>query len=147
MTWWAWVVLGIVLAGIELVSPTGFYVIFFGVGALLVGVLGMLGVSGPAWVQWLMFTVLSIGSLAVFRQPLLQRMRRREVPHAEVDTLVGELATPLGDIRPGDVGRAELRGSAWAARNISAELLTQGRRCRVHRVEGLTIDIAPEGAQ
>jgi inner membrane protein len=107
--------------------------------------LGLIGVSGPAWVQWLMFTALSLGSLAVFRKPLLSRMRRTERPHAQVDTLVGELATPLADIGAGEVGRAELRGSAWAARNVSSDMLAKGQRCRVHRIDGLTIDIVSEG--
>ena len=147
MTWWAWVVLGIVLAGFELLSPGGFFVIFFGVGALLVGVLGLLGISGPAWVQWLMFTALSLASLRVFRKPLLQWMRRGETSRPQVDTLEGELATPLADIAAGEVGRAEMRGSAWAARNVSPVVLARGQRCRVQGVNGLTIDIVPEGVR
>ncbi len=37
MIWWYWVVLGLLLTGLELATPGGFFVIFFGVGALLVG--------------------------------------------------------------------------------------------------------------
>ena len=31
MTWWLWVALGLVLGAIELATPGGFFVIFFGV--------------------------------------------------------------------------------------------------------------------
>jgi len=147
MSWWAWIVLGIVLAGFELLAPGGFFIIFFGVGALLVGVLGLFGLTGPAWLQWLLFTLLSLGSLRLFRKPLLQWMRRGEVDRPRVDALEGELATPLADIPPGAVGRAEMRGAPWAARNVSQEPLSRGQRCRVHRVDGLTIDILPEGVR
>ncbi|MBL8142294.1 MAG: NfeD family protein [Acidobacteria bacterium] len=147
MSWLAWLVLGIVLAGLELLTPGGFFLIFFGVGALLVGVLDLFGVAGPAWMQWLMFTALSLASLRVFRKPLLEWMRRGEASRPQVDTLEGELATPLADIAVGEVGRAEMRGSAWAARNVSAEVLARGQRCRVRGVNGLTIDIVPEGVR
>ena len=40
-----------------------------------------------------------------------------------MDTLQGELATPLDDIPPGSVGRAELRGTTWAALNHDSRVL------------------------
>ena len=64
-----------------------------------------------------------------------------------VDSMVGETAVPLDDIAPGAVGRAELRGSAWSARNTSAVTLARGQRCRVVRVEHLMIFLEPEGAR
>ena len=75
MLWWHWAVLGLVLAALELASPGGFFIIFFGVGALVVGLLTFLGVGGPAWLQWLLFTILSLAALKLFRDPLLRHMR------------------------------------------------------------------------
>ena len=40
-------------------------------------------------------------------------------PGRDVDSLVGEIAMPLDDIVPGAVGRAELRGTVWSARNAA----------------------------
>ena len=77
MSWWLWVVIGILLVGIELLSPGGFYVIFFGLAALLVGALRGLGLADPAWLQWLLFSVLAVGSLLLFRQRLVKRWRKR----------------------------------------------------------------------
>lgn len=146
MLWWHWVAIGIVLAGLELVGPGGFFILFFGIGALVVGLMQLAGVAGPAWVQWLLFSAVAVVSLLVFRKPLLAWMRRFEKPHAPVDRLEGELARPVDDIPPGAVGRAELRGSVWSARNVSAGLLARGQRCVVQRVDGLTLSIVPEGA-
>jgi len=58
---------------------------------------------------------------------------------------VGETAVPMEDIAAGEIGRAELRGTVWSARNASAEPLVRGRRCRVVRVDGLLIHLEPEG--
>jgi hypothetical protein len=146
MLWWHWIAFGLVLAGFEVLTPGGFFVVFFGAGALMVGLLTLAGVAGPLWVQWLLFTVLSIASLALFRKPLLERLRAHD-DHGPVDALVGEVAVPVADIAPGAVGRAEMRGTGWQARNVSAVTTAKGQRCRVNRVEGLMIDIEPEGGR
>ena len=111
---------------------------FFGVGALVVGVLVGLDAAGPAWVQWLLFSGLSIGSLLLFRGRLLARFQAG-APGAPIDTLEGELAIPMDDLAPGAVGKAELRGTTWTAQNADDRPLARGQRCRVARVEGLTL--------
>ena len=60
MTWWMWMILGLLLLVAELATPGGFYVIFFGASAIVVGFLSLMGVPGPQWFQWLLFTGLSI---------------------------------------------------------------------------------------
>lgn len=142
---WQWLALGLVLAGIELLTPGGFFVVFFGVAGLAVGLLSLGGlVSSPVW-QWLLFSGLSVVSLLFFRNPLLRAMRGQERPHAPVDALVGEMAYPVADIPPGGVGKAELRGATWSARNVATAPLAAGQRCRVTHVDGLHISIQPEG--
>jgi inner membrane protein len=68
-------------------------------------------------------------------------------PGRDVDSLVGEIAMPLDDIVPGAVGRAELRGTVWSARNSSAIAIIRGQRCRVVRVDGLMIFLEAEGVR
>src|SRR5688572_29571794 len=106
MLWWHWIVLGLVLAGLEMASAGGFFIIFFGVGAIVVGVLTWAELSGPLWVQWLLFSILSLLSLAFFRNPLLRRMRA-SLPDEPVDALTSDIATVIDDILPGAIGRAE----------------------------------------
>jgi membrane protein implicated in regulation of membrane protease activity len=143
MIWWYWVVLGLTLAAIELATPGGFYVIFFAVGALAVGALRLAGVVQTAWIEWLLFPVIALVTLRLFRQPLLGRMRVNEGPDL-VDALVGEVAFAMGDIAPGQHGRAELRGSGWSARNVDTSTLIAGQRCRVVAVHGLMLDLRQE---
>jgi membrane protein implicated in regulation of membrane protease activity len=130
-----------VLLVIELATPSGFYVMFFGLGALTVGVLARLGMAGPAWMEWLIFTVASVAYLLLFRD----RLRRRiQPPIDNVDKLVGEIALPKERIAPGGVGRVELRGTTWTARNEGVAPAEPGQRSRVIGVTGLQLSIKPE---
>jgi membrane protein implicated in regulation of membrane protease activity len=143
MTWWMWVLAGLALFAFELLTPGGFFVVFFGVGALVVGLLSGLGlIHGP--VEWLIFSGVSIVSLLLFRKPLLEWMKRREVPRAPVDSLVGETAVLTEDLPAGGVGKAELRGTSWNVRAREGAGLTRGQRTKVERVDGLTLWVRAE---
>ena len=142
MIWWLWVALGIVLAAIELATP-GLFLIFFALGALIVGALSLLQLVTAAWAQWLLFPVLAVISMRLFRRPLMGRLQQNDSAD-RVDSLLGEVAVPSTDIAPGGHGKAELRGSSWNARNVAAVPLASGQRCRVVDVQGLMIDIRPE---
>ena len=142
MVWWMWLALGLALMVIELATPSGFFIMFFGLGALTVGILARFGAAGPIWMQWLLFTVFSVIYVLLFRGRLHEQVRHRHP--SEVDTLVGELAVPRERIPPGAVGRVELRGTTWTARNEATEAIEPGRRCRVMRVDGLLVLVHPE---
>lgn len=142
MTWWYWLFLGLILAGAEMLSPGGFYLLFFGIAALIVGALAGLDVVQALWLEWLLFSVLAVASLLLFRGPLL-RMTKHSPTH-NVDTMIGELAVLLDDLPPGHTGKAELRGSTWSARNVGTVPLVSGQRATVARVDGLTILVKPE---
>ena len=146
MVWWYWVVLGLLLAGLEIATPGGFFLLFFGVGALLVGGLGALGLGEPAWLQWLLFSLLSVASLVFFRAPLLRLMEARTPRTGDIDSLRGEVAVAMDGIPAGGLGRAQLRGTVWTARNLGSDPITPGERCLVTSVDGLTISIRREGA-
>ncbi len=143
MIWWLWLVIGLVLVGVELVTPGGFFVIFFGVAALVVGILVRVGVAEAAWVQWLLFSVLSVVSLAMFREPLMRRFKLAG-SGPPVDSLVGETCTVVQPPGADGYGKVELRGTTWTAR-AAGGAFTAGQRCRVERVDGLTVWIGPEG--
>ncbi len=142
MSWWLWVVFGLVLAAIELATPGGFFVIFFGVAAVVVGLLDASGLVAAPWMQWLLFPVIALISLRLFRRPLLALLSTREP--GPVDSLIGEVAIAETAIEAGQHGRAELRGTSWKARNVAGAVIIAGQRTRVTAVDGLTLDISPE---
>ena len=145
MSWWHWLAIGLILILLELAASGGFYVIFFGVAAIAISALHLFGLAGPLWLQLLLFSVFSVAALMLFRRPVL-RLIQPEGP-ADVDSLVGDIAFPIEDIAPGAVGRAELRGTVWTARNGTSSVLTRGERCRVVSVDRLMIFLEPEGVR
>jgi membrane protein implicated in regulation of membrane protease activity len=143
MYWWLWLVLGLIFVGLEVLTPGGFYVLFFGIGALAVGSLAGFGWGGPIWFQVLLFSAISLLSLLCFRPHLVRATRSKERPDP-IDTLEGEIALLVDDLPPDAVGRAELRGTTWTVRNGGQRPLVRGQRCRVSRVDGLTLWIRGE---
>lgn len=140
MAWWLWILLSLGLLVVELVTPGGLFALFFGAAALLVALLAAIGV-GAVW-QWLLFSVASLVFVATLRRPLQDRLQRG--PAGAVDSLVGEEAVLLDDLGAGATGRVELRGVPWSARAASGIPLRAGQRCRVERVDGLTLWIRAE---
>ena len=144
MAWWIWILGGLALLAFELLTPGGFFVVFFGVGALVVGLLSGLGIVQAGSVEWLLFSAVSIVSLLLFRRPLLEWMKRREGPRAPVDSLVGETAILTEDLPAGGIGKAELRGTSWSVRAREGAGLRRGQRTRVEQVDGLTLWVRVE---
>ena len=144
MTWWPWAFLGLFLLGSEIVTPGGFYMLFFGIGALVVGALVGLGMIHSEWMSWLLFSVFSVASLVILRPPLRRLMTADRGNVSSVDTMGGETAIVLDDLPPGATGKAECRGSTWNAHNAGDKPLLKGQRSLVDRVDGITLWIKPE---
>ena len=137
-----WLAGGLALVVLEVATPSGFFIIFFGLGALTVGVLARFAVVEAWWAQWLIFTALSVVYLALFRGRLQSKFQNP--PQASMDSIVGVLAVVQERLAPGAVGRVEVRGAAWSARNTSDAALDVGQRCRVVSVDGLLLTVVPE---
>jgi membrane protein implicated in regulation of membrane protease activity len=126
----------------ELVTPGGFYILFFGLGGIAVGLLSVFEAAGPIWFQIVLFSIISVFSLWFFREKLLELTRGPSMDR--VATYIGETAVVLDDISVNGIGKAEMRGTPWNTRNVSGRPLARGERCKVERVEGLTIFVRAE---
>jgi len=140
MAWWIWLVLGLVLFVLEAMTPGGFYLLFFGVGAIAVGLMTVAGMDVAFIWQGLLFVAVSVIALLLFRKPLLARFQHG-MPKGKVDSIVGETAKALDEIAVGAIGTAELRGAAWSAQNVGDVPIARSTRCRIERVDGLTLHI------
>jgi len=144
--WWHWLVLGLVLIAAELAAAGGFFIIFFGIAAVIVGLLDSAGVVHDLAVELGLFVVLSVTSLALFRSRFLKWFQA-DPQRPPVDSLIGEVGVVLDDLGPGGVGKVELRGSSWSARTAGHLSIPRGSRCRVVRVDELMLYVEPEGAR
>ena len=145
MLWWHWLLLGLVLTALELAAAGGFYIVFFGVAAIIVSLLVFMGIGGPLWFQLLLFSALSVASLLFFRNPIMRKLNL-SAGADNIDTLATETGSVIAAMAPGANGRVELRGTSWSARNIGTTSLPTGARCIVVREERLTLLVKSEEA-
>ncbi len=147
MLWWHWAILGFSLVGIEILTLGGlgnFYFLFFGMAALMVSGLTWAGLVEVAWLQWFLFAILGVISLLVMKKPLQNKRTLHGKDEPDVDTMVGEMATVLEALKPQALGKVELRGSTWNARNAGTTLLEKNTLAKIVRVDGLTLWIQAE---
>jgi membrane protein implicated in regulation of membrane protease activity len=144
MEWWGWAILGIACMVIEVHLTQDFTLFCVGVAAFVVTAVAAFAVDLPYWSHWLLFSALAVVVLLTVRKPLLGRLRPDRGRDADFDYLLGEVATPSEDLAGNGVGKAELRGSVWTVRNAEPTNLNKGQRCRVTRIEGLTLWIKAE---
>ncbi len=138
VTWWMWMLLALLLAAIEILTPGVLLAVFFAAGAALVAILDLAGIRMGFAGQGLIFVSGSVCALLFLRKPLLQRFQVGQ-PTERVDNMVGETAQALEDIAADAFGKAELRGAAWNVHNIGDRPIARSSRCRVERIEGLTL--------
>jgi membrane protein implicated in regulation of membrane protease activity len=133
---WSWVILGLVLMGLELVAP-GAFLLWLGFAALLTGILDWtFGLSWQAAV--LVFAVLSVGAVLVGRVATRDRNDEegdRPPLNRRAQSFVGRVFTLESPIVSGS-GRIRVDDSSW---RIVGPDAPAGANVRVVRVEGATL--------
>jgi membrane protein implicated in regulation of membrane protease activity len=137
-------VLGIGLLGVEMfVIDAQFYLVFIGLSAAVVGLLGLFGVDLPQWAQWLVFSALAVAAMVGFRKRLYQQVRG-SAGHVDERLTVGDRVVVTARLEPGQSGRVDYRGTSWTARNTGAAAIEAGREAVIAEVDGLTLHVTAE---
>lgn len=142
LLWWHWIVLGIALMLLELAVPA-FFLIWFGVGALVVGfVVLAIPALGFAWqiIAWILCSLAFIWLWFKVFKPSLFKTRAGMSRGA----VVGEIGLVTRDIRPFEKGQIRfqkpvLGDETWEA--LADEEIRTGERVRVLDVEGNTLKV------
>jgi serine/threonine protein kinase/membrane protein implicated in regulation of membrane protease activity len=142
MPWAIWIIAGLVLMAVEVHYTRDFTLFCFGISALLVGLMSILG-AVDIWTQWISFAALSTALLFSAREWLRRKMLSRP-GSAELENILGQSAIPLDDLPAYGFGKAELRGTTWSAHNATHMKIVRGQRCKVMKIQGLTLWIMPE---
>lgn len=141
---WGWAVLGIVLLAVEIMVAGTLYALWFGIAAFCVATLVWLAPETPYAVQFLVFSVLSLGSLAIWRRFYKKTETHYRVGQAQGEEIgrVGEVIEATGPAQNGSIRFAQgLMGSReWVA--LSDEPIEAGSHARVVAVEGNTLRIS-----
>ncbi|MBA1155779.1 NfeD family protein [Microvirga mediterraneensis] len=133
---WAWIILGVVLIGVELLAPGSFF-LWLGLAAIMTGMLdALLGLSWQA--AALLFALLSVGSVILGRYVT----RSKTQPETEAaplnqrgHSLIGRVFTLETPIKDGE-GRIRVDDSSW---RVTGADRFAGAKVRVVRIEGSTL--------
>lgn len=139
LLWWHWMVFGMGLALVEL-ALFSFFIIWFAVGALLVGVvLALLPNLGFA-AQILLWTAVSVAMTVLWFKFFRPANRTRS---GQADEVLGEIGVLLSAIEPvgSSSGRSEVRfqkpimgAERWTC--LADEPIAAGTRVKVLAVDG-----------
>jgi membrane protein implicated in regulation of membrane protease activity len=140
MAWWSWCILGFVLLGLELLAiDAQFYLVFAGVAAIVVGLLGLVGIALPEWAQWIAFAVLSLVAMFTIRRQIYEKLLSK--PGGKVSTDIHQHVVIGQALEPGKSCRIEYRGSGWTAINVGKEPIAAGGEARIESIDGLTLHV------
>jgi membrane protein implicated in regulation of membrane protease activity len=140
MAWWGWCILGMVLLGAELLAVDAqFYLVFAGLAAVTVGLLGLVGLELPVVGQWLAFAVLAVAAMFTLRRPIYAKLMNR--PFSNVNTDIDQRVVLTQELAPGKTCRIEYRGSGWTALNVGEQPIPPGATARIDSIDGVTLRV------
>ena len=140
MSWWGWMVIGILLLAAELFAVDAqFYLVFLGASAVVVGLALALGIALPVWLQWIVFGVLALACMFTVRRKLYY-MLRGHAPDVSASAVGQTLQIPQ-ELPPGGSCRTEFQGSTWNALNVDETSMAAGTVAKIDRIDGLTLHV------
>ena len=135
--WWHWAVLGIGLIIAELAVPA-FFIVWFGLGALLVSVVVLVAPSLGLTVQLLTWTVASVAMVVIWFRIFKPGMHKTRIGMSD-SNIVGEVGMLTRDVEPYQKGQVRFQkplvgSESWEC--ISDEVIKSGERVKVLGIEG-----------
>ncbi|GAB3485218.1 NfeD family protein [Azotobacter salinestris] len=143
MEWWHWVVGGIVLILLELAIPA-FFVIWFGLGALLVAGVLLLAGDLSLTAQLLVWTLSSLAMAALWFGVFRPGRQTTRIGTATGEA-IGEVGLLVAAVAPFERGRVRfqkpiLGAEEWAC--LAESAIPAGERVRVVSIEGSYVKVA-----
>ena len=141
MQWWIWLVFGVALILLELVLPT-FFILWFGIGAVLVSLIALLAPDLQLDMQvllWVLFS--SVTTVLWFK---LFRRKKADVRWT-ADSVLGEVGLLTASVSEFQKGRVRfqkpiLGNEEWTC--IADSDIAAGERVRLTAIEGNTARIS-----
>ena len=140
--WLIWLIIAAIFAAAEVFTP-GFFLLWFGVGALVASIMAMLGIGGLA-VQSLTFLFVSV-ALVIASRTIFEKFLNRPADtnrlRSGIETIIGQVGTVVESSRGAlNEGAVRVYGSTWTAFPAEGEWpLQEGDSVTVERIEGNAI--------
>ena len=140
--WIVWLIIAAIFVGAEVLTP-GFFLLWFGVGALAAALMAMLGIGSVA-AQLVVFLIVST-LLVIASRTIFDRFLRRTPAESQLtsgaEAMLGQIGTVVESSRGAlHEGAVKVFGSVWTAFPIEGETpLTEGETVAVERISGNAI--------
>ena len=140
--WIVWLIIAAIFVGAEVLTP-GFFLLWFGIGALAAALMAMLGIGSVA-AQLIVFLVVST-LLVVASRTIFDRFLTRTPGESQLtsgaDGMLGQIGTVVEASRGAlNEGAVKVFGSVWTAFPSEGESpLTEGETVAVERISGNAI--------
>ena len=131
--WWIWMAIAALFIVGEIFTQ-GFFLLWFGIGAAVAGILAILGL-GIGW-QLGAFVVVS-GLLFVVSRRVAEKISKKQPPGIGADRFIGLEGIVLEEIdNAKNTGRIRVQKDEWRADSETGELIPEGVRIVVTRLDG-----------
>ncbi|MFS0488858.1 NfeD family protein [Leadbetterella byssophila] len=134
-----WVVIGIALLIVEILSVS-FYSIFFGIGGLVTALFVYIGLADEISAQLLVFGIASMASLFIFRKKLVELFDKNAKDFKEI---VDDFAKVSSPIPPHGEGKVYYRGADWIAYSDSEHSIDKDARVKIRKIDGIKLIVEP----
>ncbi len=141
--WWTWVVGGIALILAELAIPS-FFIVWFGLGAILVGLLMLALPHLSLTAQLAVWTLASLAMVVLWFRVFKRSFHKTRVGTADGE-VIGEIGVLVSAVAPFERGKVRfqrplLGSEEWVCLADSA--IATGERVRVVAVEGSFLKVS-----
>jgi membrane protein implicated in regulation of membrane protease activity len=131
--WWIWMIIAAFFIIGEIFTQ-GFFILWFGVGAAVAGILSLLGL-GIGW-QLAAFVVVS-GVLFIVSRRFAERFSKKQPPGIGADRFIGLEGIVLEEIdNAKNTGQVRVQKDEWRADSETGEIIPKGARIKVTRLDG-----------
>ena len=132
-TWLIWMAVAAVFI-IGEIFTLGFFLLWFGIGAAVAGILAIFGLGG-SW-QWGAFAVVS-GVLFVLSRRFAERFSKKQPPGIGADRFIDKKGVVLEEVdNIKNSGRIRMGKEEWRAESDTGEVILVGKMVEVTRVVG-----------
>ena len=141
MNWAAcfWLILMVAFLAAEAATVT-LISLWFAAGSLAAMLVSFFG---PIWLQITVFLAVSVVLLLALR-PLVRKYFTPKVTKTNVDSIIGTIGlvtAPIDNITAS--GQVKLGGMEWSARSTNGDLIPEGTKVTVDRIEGVKVFVTP----
>ena len=143
LEWWHWEIAGLALVLLELAVPA-FFVIWFGFGAMLVGLVLLLA-PGLALSAQIGVWVLASVAMTVLWFRVFKRSQHKTLVGTAAGEVIGEIGLLVSAVAPFERGKVRFQRPVLGAEEwvcMAESAIAAGERVRVLSVEGSYVKVA-----